>query len=118
MGTFVLAEAGLLDGRAASTHWAWADEFEQRYPQVALKQNALYIDEGDILTSAGTAAAIDCCLHIVRKDYGAEIANRIARRLVVVRHRHGGQAQYIESPYRRGRTRTNSTPRSTGLSGI
>lgn len=98
LGTFVLAEAGLLDGRAASTHWAWASEFEQRYPQVALNQNALYIDEGDILTSAGTAAAIDCCLHIVRKDYGAEIANRIARRLVVAPHRHGGQSQYIEKP--------------------
>lgn len=98
LGTFVLAEAGLLDGRAASTHWAWAGDFEQRYPQVALNQNALYIDEGDILTSAGTAAAIDCCLHIVRNDYGAEIANRIARRLVVAPHRHGGQAQYIEKP--------------------
>lgn len=98
LGTFVLAEAGLLDGRAASTHWAWADEFEQTYPQVALNQNALYIDEGDILTSAGTAAAIDCCLHIVRSDYGAEIANRLARRLVVAPHRHGGQAQYIEKP--------------------
>lgn len=98
LGTFVLAEAGLLDGRAASTHWAWADEFEQRYPQVALNRNAIYIDEGDILTSAGTAAAIDCCLHIVRNDYGAEIANRIARRLVVAPHRHGGQAQYIEKP--------------------
>lgn len=98
LGTFVLAEAGLLDGRAASTHWAWADEFELRYPQVALNRNALYIDDGAILTSAGTAAAIDCCLHIVRNDYGAEIANRIARRLVVAPHRYGGQAQYIEKP--------------------
>lgn len=98
LGTFILAEAGLLDGRAASTHWAWADEFKERYPHIALNQDALYIDEGDILTSAGTAAAIDCCLHIVRNDYGAEIANRIARRLVVAPHRHGGQAQYIEKP--------------------
>lgn len=98
LGTFVLAEAGLLDGRAASTHWAWAEEFERGYPQVALNRNALYIDDGDILTSAGTAAAIDCCLHIVRSDHGAEIANRIARRLVVAPHRHGGQAQYIEKP--------------------
>lgn len=98
LGTFILAEAGLLDGRAASTHWAWAEEFDRRFPQVALNQNALYIDDGDILTSAGTAAAIDCCLHIVRSDYGAEIANRIARRLVVAPHRHGGQAQYIEKP--------------------
>lgn len=98
LGTFVLAEAGLLDGRTVSTHWAWAIEFEQGYPQVILNQDALYIDDGDILTSAGTAAAIDCCLHIVRNDYGAEIANRIARRLVVAPHRHGGQAQYIEMP--------------------
>ncbi len=98
LGTFVLAEAGLLDGRAASTHWAWADEFERTYPQVALNRNPLYLDEGDILTSAGTAAAIDCCLHIVRNDHGAEIANRIARRLVVAPHRQGDQAQYIEAP--------------------
>lgn len=98
LGTFVLAEAGLLDGRSASTHWAWADEFERTYPQVALNRYALYLDEGDILTSAGTAAAIDCCLHIVRNDHGAEIANRIARRLVVAPHRHGDQAQYIEAP--------------------
>ncbi|HEV7310049.1 GlxA family transcriptional regulator [Ensifer sp.] len=98
LGTFVLAEAGLLDGRTASTHWAWADEFECAHPEVALNRNALYVDEGDILTSAGTAAAIDCCLHIVRTDHGAEIANRIARRLVVAPHRQGDQAQYIEAP--------------------
>lgn len=98
LGTFVLAEAGLLSGRPASTHWAWADEFERNYPQVALDQNALYVDDGDILTSAGTAAAIDCCLHIVRRDHGAEIANRIARRLVMAPHRQGDQAQYIEKP--------------------
>ncbi|MGO4840882.1 GlxA family transcriptional regulator, partial [Rhizobiaceae sp. 2RAB30] len=77
---------------------AWADEFERNYPQVALDQNALYVDDGDILTSAGTAAAIDCCLHIVRRDHGAEIANRIARRLVMAPHRQGDQAQYIEKP--------------------
>jgi len=98
LGTFVLAAAGLLEGRAASTHWAWAEEFERSYGNVALDRNALYIDEGDILTSAGTAAAIDCCLHLVRRDHGAEIANRIARRLVVAPHRHVGQAQYIEKP--------------------
>ncbi|MGH6807709.1 MAG: GlxA family transcriptional regulator [Ensifer adhaerens] len=98
LGTFALAEAGVLDGRPASTHWAWAEEFQRNYPQVALDQDALYVDDGDILTSAGTAAAIDCCLHIVRSDHGAEIANRIARRLVVAPHRHGGQTQYIEKP--------------------
>lgn len=98
LGTFVLARAGLLDGRKASTHWAWTSEFERSYPTVSLDQNALYVDQGDVVTSAGTAAAIDCCLHLVRCDHGAEIANRIARRLVVAPHRHGGQAQYIEQP--------------------
>jgi transcriptional regulator GlxA family with amidase domain len=98
LGTFVLAEAGLLDGRTVSTHWAWADEFERAYPDVTLDRHAIYVDEGDILTSAGTAAAIDCCLHLVRRDLGADVANRIARRLVVAPQRHGDQAQYIENP--------------------
>ncbi|PZX23973.1 putative transcriptional regulator, AraC family [Cupriavidus phytorum] len=98
LGTFVVAEAGLLDGRAAATHWAWADDFAQRYPRVRLDRDSLYIDDGAILTSAGTAAALDCCLHLVRRDHGAEVANRVARRMVVAPHRHGGQAQYIEHP--------------------
>ncbi|ULU24492.1 AraC family transcriptional regulator [Dyella terrae] len=98
LGTFVLAAAGLLDGRTASTHWAWADEFEHAYPGVTLDRHAIYVDEGDVLTSAGTAAAIDCCLHLVRRDLGADVANRIARRLVVAPQRHGDQAQYIENP--------------------
>lgn len=98
LGTFVLAEAGLLDGRTVSTHWAWAEEFAQAYPRVTLDRHAIYIDEGDILTSAGTAAAIDGCLHLVRNDLGAEVANRIARRLVVAPQRQGDQAQYIENP--------------------
>jgi transcriptional regulator GlxA family with amidase domain len=98
LGTFVVAEAGLLDGRTAATHWAWADDFASRYPKVRLDRNSLYIDDGDILTSAGTAAALDCCLHLVRRDHGAEVANRVARRMVVAPHRHGGQAQYIEQP--------------------
>ncbi|SOZ10086.1 GlxA family transcriptional regulator [Cupriavidus taiwanensis] len=98
LGTFVVAEAGLLDGRTAATHWAWADDFAQRYPRVRLDRDSLYIDDGAILTSAGTAAALDCCLHLVRRDHGAEVANRVARRMVVAPHRHGGQAQYIEHP--------------------
>ncbi len=98
LGAFVLAEAGLLDGRRATTHWAWADAFAARFPQVALQADALYVDEGDVLTSAGTAAAIDCCLHMVREQLGAEVANRLARRLVVAPHRRGGQAQFIEQP--------------------
>lgn len=98
LGAFVLAEAGLLDGRAASTHWVWAEDFARKYPKVKLDQKVLYVDDGDILTSAGTAAAIDCCLHLLRRDHGADVANRIARRMVVAPHRHGGQAQYIEQP--------------------
>lgn len=98
LGAFVLAEAGLLDGRAASTHWVWGDDFTRKYPRVKLDKKVLYVDDGDILTSAGTAAAIDCCLHLLRRDHGAEVANKIAKRMVVAPHRHGGQAQYIEQP--------------------
>ncbi|SEA18140.1 helix-turn-helix domain-containing protein [Variovorax sp. YR216] len=98
LGAFVLAEAGLLDGRTASTHWVWASDFARKYPQVRLDPRALFLDEDDILTSAGTAAAIDCCLHLLRRDHGAEVANQVARRLVVAPGRHGKQAQYIEQP--------------------
>ena len=98
LGAFVLAEAGLLDGRAATTHWAWADTFSARFPRVRLDPDSLYIDEGDVVTSAGNAAGIDCCLHLLREQVGAEIANRVARRLVVAPHRRGGQAQFIEQP--------------------
>ncbi|MDX1266992.1 MAG: helix-turn-helix domain-containing protein [Oceanisphaera sp.] len=98
LGAFVLAEAGLLYGRRASTHWVWADDFTQKYPDVSFDFDVLYVDDGDILTSAGTAAAIDCCIHLVRCDHGADVANRLARRLVTAPHRGGGQAQYIEQP--------------------
>jgi len=98
LGAFVLAEAGLLDGRPATTHWYWAAEFARRYPRVRLDPNVLYVDDGDVLTSAGIAAGIDCCLHVLRTRLGAEVANRVARRLVVPPHRQGGQAQYIEQP--------------------
>lgn len=97
-GTFLLAAAGLLDGRCVTTHWAWAAELAARYPRVQVDQQRLYIDDGQILTSAGTAAAIDLSLHVVRQDYGAEIAAAIARRMVVPPHRKGDQAQYIETP--------------------
>ena len=97
-GTFVLAAAGLLDGRRVATHWAWAAELAARYPTVHVDPRVLYIDDGQILTSAGTAASIDLSLHIVRQDYGAEIAAAVARRMVVPPHRDGGQAQYIETP--------------------
>lgn len=98
LGAFVLAEAGLLDGRRATTHWRWAETFSRRYPQVRLDADVLYVDEGDVLTSAGTAAGIDCCLHLLRRDYGAEVANTVARRMVVQPHRQGGQAQFVEHP--------------------
>lgn len=98
LGAFVLAEAGLLDGRPATTHWHLVPTFAARYPQVKLNPEVLYVDDGDILTSAGTAAGIDCCLHLLRLQHGAEVANRAARRMVVAPHRQGGQAQYIEQP--------------------
>ncbi|EQD39297.1 transcriptional regulator, AraC family [mine drainage metagenome] len=98
LGAYALAEAGLLDGRRATTHWRWAERFAQRYPKVRVDPNVLYVDEGDVLTSAGTAAGIDCCLHVVRRQFGAEATNRIARTLVVPPHRQGSQAQYIEQP--------------------
>jgi transcriptional regulator GlxA family with amidase domain len=101
-GAFVLAAAGLLDGRPATTHWNFAGELARRYPAVRLDPAVLYVDDGDILTSAGTTAGIDLCLHIVRRDRGASVANTLARRLVAPAHRDGGQAQYIESPAARG----------------
>jgi len=98
LGSFVLAAAGLLDGRRVTTHWKWADELAQRYPKVNVEPGVLYVDDGDIVTSAGSAAAIDCCLHLLRTQYGAEVANHIARRMVVPPFRQGGQAQFIEQP--------------------
>ena len=97
-GAFVLAAAGLLDGRTATTHWMFADELARRYPAVTVDPSVLYIDDGDVMTTAGTAAGIDLCLHVVRLDYGAEVANVVARRMVVPPHRDGGQAQYVAAP--------------------
>ena len=96
-GAFVLAAAGLLDGRRATTHWRHVKALAEHYPAIRVEPDVLYIDEGSVLTSAGTAAGIDLCLHIVRQEYGAEVANAIARRMVVPAHRDGGQAQYIEA---------------------
>ena len=97
-GAFVLAQAGLLDGRRATTHWRHAAALAAQYPQVSVDPAVLYTDDGDILTSAGSAAGIDLCLHIVRRDFGPAIANKVARRLVMPAHRDGGQAQFIERP--------------------
>jgi AraC family transcriptional regulator, transcriptional activator FtrA len=97
-GIVVLCATGLLRGRRATTHWRYLAELSERYPDVALQADVLYVDEGDVLTAAGSAAAIDLCLYVVRKDFGPEAANSVARRLVVPPHRDGGQAQFIETP--------------------
>jgi AraC family transcriptional regulator, transcriptional activator FtrA len=97
-GAFVLAEAGLLTGRHATTHWSECAELARRYPDVKVDPAVLYVDGGDIMTSAGSAASIDLCLHLVRQDYGAEVAARLARQLVVPPYRDGGQAQFIDAP--------------------
>jgi AraC family transcriptional activator FtrA len=97
-GAFVLARTGLLDGRRAATHWDECDRFAVHFPRVTVDPEVLYVDEGDILTSAGSAASIDLCLHVVSHDFGADVANALARLLVVQPHRDGGQAQYIDRP--------------------
>ncbi|MFJ3303020.1 helix-turn-helix domain-containing protein [Streptomyces sp. NPDC086549] len=97
-GVFVLGAAGLLDGRRCAAHWRHADLLARRFPRTRVEPDVLYVDEDPVITSAGTAAGIDACLHIVRKEQGPEVANRIARRMVVPPHRDGGQAQYIERP--------------------
>ena len=94
-GALILAAAGLLDGRRATAHWSVADDFAQRFAAVQVDREVLYVDEGDVVTSAGTAAGMDCCLHILRRLRGAEAANRAARHLVIAPHRAGGQAQRL-----------------------
>jgi transcriptional regulator GlxA family with amidase domain len=97
-GAFALAHAGLLDGRRATTHWQWADELAARFPAVAVDAAALYVDEGEVMTSAGLSAGIDLCLHVVREDFGAAAGERVARHLVAAPHREGGQAQFVARP--------------------
>ncbi|MDX2642030.1 helix-turn-helix domain-containing protein [Streptomyces sp. PA03-1a] len=97
-GAFVLAAAGLLDGRRATTHWAHTEVMAARYPKVTVDPDVLYVDNGSVLTSAGKAAAMDLCLHIVRLDHGSSVTNAVARRLVVPPHRDGGQAQFVTAP--------------------
>ncbi|AMB85914.1 AraC family transcriptional regulator [Pseudomonas agarici] len=98
LGAFVLAEAGLLDGRKATTHWNWAAAFSRRYPLVLLDAAVLYAESDHLLTSAGTAASLDCCLYLMQQLCGAEVTHKVARQLVVAPHRSGGQAQFIERP--------------------
>ncbi|BCJ37829.1 AraC family transcriptional regulator [Actinocatenispora thailandica] len=97
-GAFVLAAAGLLDGRRATTHWAHTAALAARHPRVTVDPDVLYVDNGSVLTSAGKAAAMDLCLHLVRLDHGSAVANAVARRLVVPPHRDGGQAQFVTAP--------------------
>lgn len=97
-GAFVLAAAGLLDGLRATTHWRYTDKLAQRYPAIHVRPGDLYVDSGQVITSAGSAAGLDMLLHLVRRDYGARIGNLVAQRLVVAPHREGGQAQYLPRP--------------------
>ncbi|MEU1018661.1 helix-turn-helix domain-containing protein [Streptomyces sp. NPDC005898] len=114
-GSYVLAAAGLLDGRPATTHWASAAHFQQLFPQVEVDADVLFIDDGDVLTSAGVAAGIDLCVHLVRRDHGTAVANDVARRTVVPPHRDGGQAQYIQRPVPEPRLATTAAARAWAL---
>ncbi|MET7498898.1 GlxA family transcriptional regulator [Streptomyces microflavus] len=114
-GSYVLAAAGYLDGRPATTHWSSADHFQRLFPQVRVDPDVLFIDDGDVLTSAGVAAGIDLCLHLVRRDHGAAVANEIARRTVVPPHRDGGQAQYIHRPVPEPQFATTTAARAWAL---
>ena len=97
-GAFVLGATGLLDGLRATTHWRYADALAARFPRVAVDPGVLYVDEGQLLSSAGSAAGLDLCLHLVRRDFGGAVANQVARRLVIPPHREGGQSQFVERP--------------------
>jgi AraC family transcriptional regulator, transcriptional activator FtrA len=97
-GAFLLARTGLLDGRRATTHWMFAEQLSAAFPAVDVEPDVLYVVDGNVMTSAGTAAAVDLCLHVVRQDHGADVANAVARRMVVPPHRDGGQAQFIQAP--------------------
>uniref|UniRef100_A0AAU3GSK6 Helix-turn-helix domain-containing protein n=1 Tax=Streptomyces sp. NBC_01401 TaxID=2903854 RepID=A0AAU3GSK6_9ACTN len=114
-GGYVLAAAGLLDGRPATTHWSSADHFQRLFPKVRVDPDVLFIDDGDVLTSAGVAAGIDLCLHIVRRDHGTTVANDIARRNVVPPHRDGGQAQFIRRPLPEAGLATTTAARAWAL---
>ncbi|WP_159668676.1 GlxA family transcriptional regulator [Streptomyces mexicanus] len=114
-GVYVLAAAGYLDGRPATTHWADAERFQRMFPKVDVDADVLFIDDGDVLTSAGVAAGIDLCLHIVRRDHGTAVANDVARRMVVPPHRDGGQAQYIQRPVPDPQVATTTAARAWAL---
>jgi transcriptional regulator GlxA family with amidase domain len=111
-GAFALAAAGLLDDRPATTHWRHVERFRRLYPRVKLDPDVLFVDDGEVLTSAGVGAGVDLCLHVVRRDHGSEVANRAARRCVVPPWRDGGQAQYIERPLPRASEATTAPTRA------
>ncbi|WP_369217336.1 GlxA family transcriptional regulator [Streptomyces flavofungini] len=114
-GGYLLAAAGLLDGRPATTHWSSAEHFQALFPRVKVDADVLFIDDGEVLTSAGVAAGIDLCLHLVRRDHGSAVANDVARRTVVPPHRDGGQAQYIQRPVPEPQLATTRTARTWAL---
>ncbi|MHA5050806.1 GlxA family transcriptional regulator [Streptomyces sp. SD15] len=114
-GGYVLAAAGYLDGRRATTHWMHAEHFQRLFPKVEVDADVLFVDDGDVLTSAGVAAGIDLCLHLVRRDHGTAVANEVARRTVVPPHRDGGQAQYIQRPVPQPQAATTTTARAWAL---
>ncbi|MEU6374450.1 helix-turn-helix domain-containing protein [Streptomyces sp. NPDC046909] len=114
-GVYVLAAAGFLDDRPATTHWADAEHFQRLFPRVKVDADVLYVDDGDVLTSAGVAAGVDLCLHMVRRDHGTAVANEVARRTVVPPHREGGQAQYIQRPVPEPQLATTTTARAWAL---
>ncbi|MGW0855289.1 GlxA family transcriptional regulator [Streptomyces sp. NPDC002690] len=114
-GGYVLAAAGRLDGRPATTHWASADHFQRLFPKVRVDPDVLFVDDGDVLTSAGVAAGLDLCLHLVRRDHGTAVANDVARRTVVPPHRDGGQRQFIQRPVPEPRFATTTAARAWAL---
>ncbi|MGW0766697.1 GlxA family transcriptional regulator [Streptomyces sp. NPDC002676] len=114
-GVYVLAAAGYLDGRPATTHWSDAERFQRMFPKIQVDADVLFIDDGDVLTSAGVAAGIDLCLHIVRRDFGTAVANDVARRTVVPPHRAGGQAQFIQRPVPDPQVATTTAARAWAL---
>ncbi|WP_328721166.1 helix-turn-helix domain-containing protein [Streptomyces sp. NBC_00247] len=114
-GGYVLAAAGRLDGRPATTHWASADHFQRLFPKVRVDPDVLFVDDGDVLTSAGVAAGIDLCLHLVRRDHGTAVANDVARRTVVPPHRDGGQRQFVQRPVPEPRFATTTAARAWAL---
>ncbi len=97
-GAYLLAYSGILDNKSATTHWLYMDDFKQRFPKINAREDVLYVEEDQIITSAGSAAGIDASLHLIRRDYGSKIANIVARRMVMPPHRDGGQAQFVEAP--------------------